>query len=130
MNGPKLTPTSLRKDMNQFNTLHGKEQNEPPRDWNSQPPESHFKYRTSPTNTSPVVSYIMGRPNHHAIDNGDVGVYPSEFPVEFNSESVPDPETRNGHKADACIICGLKFLSPSLRRKINNFNALHGEEPN
>ena len=35
----------------------------------------------------------MGRLNHHAIDNGDVKVYPSEFPVELNSKSVPDPDT-------------------------------------
>ena len=35
----------------------------------------------------------MGRLNHHSIDNGDVEVHPSEFPVEFNSESVPDPDT-------------------------------------
>ena len=35
----------------------------------------------------------MGRLNHHVIDNGDVEVHPSEFPVDFKSESVPDPET-------------------------------------
>ena len=35
-----------------------------------------------------------------------------------------------GHKADACIICGPKFIPPSLRRNINQFNALHGNEPN
>ena len=34
------------------------------------------------------------------------------------------------HKADACIIRGPKFLSPSLRRNINQFNTLHGDEPN
>ena len=31
------------------------------------------------------------------------------------------------HKADACIIRGPKFLLPSLRRKMNQFNALHGQ---
>ena len=35
----------------------------------------------------------MGRLNHHAIDNGDVDVHPSEFPFEYNSESVPDTDT-------------------------------------
>ena len=35
----------------------------------------------------------MGRLNHHAIDNGDVEVHTPEFPVKFNSESVPDPGT-------------------------------------
>ena len=43
--------------------------------------------------TSHVVSAIMGRLNHHVIHNGDVEVHPSEFPVEFNSESIPDPDT-------------------------------------
>ena len=35
----------------------------------------------------------MGRLNHHAIDNGDVEVYPSDFTVEFNSKYVPDLDT-------------------------------------
>ena len=35
----------------------------------------------------------MGRLNHHAIDNGDVKVPISEFPVELNLESVPYPNT-------------------------------------
>ena len=35
----------------------------------------------------------MVRLNHHTIDHVDVEVYPSEFPVESNSESVPDLET-------------------------------------
>ena len=34
-----------------------------------------------------------------------------------------------GHKADECIIPGPKSLSPSLRRKMNQFNALHTDEP-
>ena len=34
---------------------------------------------------------------------------------------------RIGHKADSCIIRGPKFLPPSLRRKTNQFNALHGD---
>ena len=36
---------------------------------------------------------------------------------------------RIGHKDDACIIRGPRFLPPSLRRKMNQFNALHGDEP-
>ena len=35
----------------------------------------------------------MGRLNYHSIDNGYVKFHNSEFPVEFNSESVPDPDT-------------------------------------
>ena len=35
----------------------------------------------------------MGRLNHHSIDNVDVKVHPSEFPVESNSELVPYQDT-------------------------------------
>ena len=35
----------------------------------------------------------MGKLNHRAINNGDVNIPTSEFPVESNSESVPDPDT-------------------------------------
>ena len=31
----------------------------------------------------------MGRLNHHAVDNGDVEVYPSYYPLESTSEYVP-----------------------------------------
>ena len=79
--------------MNQFNVLHGDEAIEPPIDWNSQLPEAHFKSSISPTKTSIVVSGIMGRLNHHAIDTGEVEVSPSYFPVKYNSESVPYPDT-------------------------------------
>ena len=48
---------------------------------------------TSPPKTSPVVSAIVGILNHHAIDNGDVEVHPSDFPFGSNSESVPYPDT-------------------------------------
>ena len=89
---PKLLPPSLIKKY-QFNFLYGEEPNEPHRECTSQSPTSHFKYRTSPPKTSPVVSAIMRRLNHRDIDNVDGEVYPSEFPVEFNSESVPDPYT-------------------------------------
>ena len=77
--------------MNKFNNLHGEEPTDTPREWNSQPLASHFKSRTYSPKNSPVVSAIMGRMNHYAIDNGDVEGKPSEFPVELNYESVPDP---------------------------------------
>ena len=79
--------------MNQFNALRSEEPNGPPIECNSQPPASHFKSRTSPSNKSPVYSTIMGILNHQAVDNGGVEVYLSEFPVEFDSESVPDLDT-------------------------------------
>ena len=33
----------------------------------------------------------MERLNNHTIDIGDVNGHTSDFPVEFNYESVPDP---------------------------------------
>ena len=35
-----------------------------------------------------------------------------------------------GHKSDACIIHGPKYLPPSHRKKMNQFNALHVNELN
>ena len=84
---------SLRRNINQFNTIHGDKSKEPPRERNSQPPAAHFKSRASPSKTNPLISAIMGRLNHHAIDNGYVRITTSEFPVESDSESVPDPDT-------------------------------------
>ena len=91
--GPKFLPPSLKINMNQFNVLHGEEPNEPPREWNIQPPEASFKSSTSTPKTSPLVSAIMGRLNHHAIDKGNVEVHPSYFSVESNYESIPYPDT-------------------------------------
>ena len=79
--------------MNQLNALHCDEPTDPPRECNIYPLEAHFKPRTSPPKTSPVVSDIMGRINHHAIDNGYVEVHPSDFRIEPNSEYVSDPDT-------------------------------------
>ena len=71
----KLLPPSLRINMNQFNSLHGDEPTDPPRECNSHPPAYHFKYNTSLLKTSPVVSAITGRLNHYTIDNGDFEVH-------------------------------------------------------
>ena len=79
--------------MNQFNALHDDEPKEPPIKWNSQPPAAHFKFRSSPSRTNPVISAIMGKLNHHVIENGDFKIPTSDFPVESNYDSVPDPDT-------------------------------------
>ena len=76
--------------MNQFNALHGDKLKELPREWNSQPPAAHFKSRSSTSRTNTVLSAIMGKMNHHAIDNGDIT---SDDPVESSYDSVPYPET-------------------------------------
>ena len=88
--GPKCLPPSLRRNMNQFNTLHGDEPKDPPREWNSQPTEDHFKSRSSLSRTNPVVSAIMGKLNNCAIDNGDITSY---VPVESSYDSFPYPDT-------------------------------------
>ena len=88
--GPKFLPPSFRRNMNQFNALHGDEPKDPPREWNSQPPAANLKSRFSPSRTNPVVSAIMGKLNHHAIDNGDIT---SDVPVGSSYDSVPDPYT-------------------------------------
>ena len=56
--------------------LWEEEQNETPRECNSQPTASQFKSSTSPTKIIPVVSAITGRLNHHTIDIDDVEVHP------------------------------------------------------
>ena len=76
--------------MNQLNALNGDKTKEPPIEWNIQPPSVHFKSRSSPSRTNPVVSAIMGKLNHNAIYNGDIT---SDVPVESNYDSVPDPDT-------------------------------------
>ena len=91
--GPKFLPPCLRRKMNNFNTLSGEEPKEPPREWNSQPPEDHFKSRTSTSRTNPVILAIMGKLNHNSIDNGDVNIPNSDVPVESNYDSVPDIDT-------------------------------------
>ena len=78
--------------MNKFNALHGDEPKEPPRECNSQPPAAHLKSRSSPSITNPVISAIMGKINHRAIDNGDVKVPTSDFPVKFISLALRSEE--------------------------------------
>ena len=77
----KCLPPSLRRNMNQFNSLNGEDPNEQPKDCSIQPQAPHCKPNTSTPNTIPVVSAITRIFNHHAIDNRDVKVHTSDFPV-------------------------------------------------
>ena len=79
--------------MNQFKSLRGDEISDPPIECNIQPPEVYFKSFISPPKTIPVVLAIIWIRNHLSVDNVDVDVYPSEYPFESTSESVPDPDT-------------------------------------
>ena len=91
--GTKFLPPSLRRNMNQFNVLHGDKPKEPPREWNRQPPADHFKSRSSLSRTNSVISAIMDKLNHNSIDHGDVKITTTEVPVDSNYESFPDPYT-------------------------------------
>ena len=72
MCGPYFLPQIMRINMNQLNALHGYKPTEKSIEWNIQPPEVHFKSLKNPPQTSPVVSTIVGRLNHNAVDNDDV----------------------------------------------------------
>ena len=39
-----------------------------------------------------MISATMGILNNHTLDNVDVEVYPSDYPSEYNSASVPDTD--------------------------------------
>ena len=86
--------------MNQFDVLNGKEPTDTPKEWNNQPTAAYFKPSTYPPKTGTVVSDIMGRLNHHVIDNGDIDVHPSGFPFESNSEFVTDTKTNMNKSID------------------------------
>ena len=91
INGTKFLPPSPRNKINQSNELRVNETTEPLRYWKSQPPEVHFKYCIPPPNTSPLVSDITGRLNHHAVDNGDLDIYPTDYALKYGYDSVPEP---------------------------------------
>ena len=78
--------------MNQFKEIHDEKPIEPPGEWNNQHSAVHFKSHTYPSKTSPVVSTLMMRLNHHEIDNGDVEVYNSDHALESTSDSVTYPD--------------------------------------
>ena len=60
--GPKLLQPIIRRDMNQYKSLHGDETTHPTIECNNQPPVAHLKS---------IVSSIMWILNHHKNDNGD-----------------------------------------------------------
>ena len=79
--------------MNEINALNGDKPTDSSRQWNMQPPPVNLKYRTYTPKTTPVVLDIMGRLNHHVIDNGNVEVHPSEYPFEYTYGYVTDMDT-------------------------------------
>ena len=82
--GPNFLLTGFRINMNQLNTLHGDEKrSKKPTFWSSIE-ILYLSYKISP-----LISGIMGVLNHNDVDNGDVEVYCSEYPLEYTSDSVP-----------------------------------------
>ena len=67
--------------MNQLNRLRGDEPTDPPIDCKIQPLAVQLKSRTYPPNKSPIFLAVMGILNHHVVHNGDVEVYPSNYPI-------------------------------------------------
>ena len=48
--------------------------------------------------------------NHHSVDNGDVEVYPSDYPSKYTSSSLPDPDN-----TPICSATSYQFGFVSLR---------------
>ena len=88
----KMFSLILRRNMNQFNELHGDKPDKPPSEWDNQTTPVDFKPLPSDPNTSPVVSNIMVRINNHAVDDVNVEVYPSYYLLEYPHESIPHPD--------------------------------------
>ena len=60
-------------------------------------------------------------------NDGAANIHPVIAALRMIQKSISECCGIIGHKADAYIIRGPKFLPPILRGKMNQFNALHGE---
>ena len=78
-------------------------------------------------NTSDQKSYYFG--SSSSINKDTEFFQPVIAALHMRQKSFWKCCGRIGNKADAYIICGPKFLPPSLIRKMNKCNSLHGEEP-
>ena len=84
---------------------------------------------------SPTKLTTSGQRYHHlspsySINNDVATLQPVIVALRMRQKSIYECFERIGQKSDACIIRGPKFLPPSLRRKTNQFSALHGDETN
>ena len=82
----------------------------------------------------PTSLTTSGQRFHHFIpsysrNNYAATLQPIIVDLRTRHKSIFECCGRIGHKSDACIISGPSFLPPSLRRKMNQFNAIHGEKP-
>ena len=65
-----------------------------------------------------------------SIKNDTSSPHPFIADIRTIQKSIHECCGRIGHKADAYIIRGKKFLPPSIIININQFNGLHAHEPN
>ena len=73
--------------------------------------------------------------SHHfgplsSTNNDTASIQPFISSLLMRHNAICECCRRIGQKADACIVRSPKFTPTSLKRKMNQFNDLHGEEPN
>ena len=90
-------------------------------------------YRYLVMSGAPTTLTTSGQQSHHfcpssSINNDAATIQPVIANLRMRQKSICECCGIIGHKSDACIIRGPKSLLPSIRRKMNLFNALHGEE--
>ena len=94
----------------------------------------HGIYRYLEMIGAPTTLTNSGHSSHHfgpsSSSNNDAATIQSVISaLRMRQKIICECCGRIGHKANACIIRGSKFLPSSLRIKMNKFNALHGGEP-
>ena len=78
----------------------------------------------------PTILTTSGQCSHHfspsSSSNNDAStLHPVIASLRMRQKIICECCGRIGHKSDVCIIRGPKFLPPSIRRKMNKFNALN-----
>ena len=93
----------------------------------------HGIYRYLDTIGAPTLLNTSGQSSHHFIpsyyiNTDTASLQPVIVALQTIHKSICECCGRIGHKSDAYIICGSIFIPPSIRRKTNNLNTLHGDE--
>ena len=83
---------------------------------------------------APTTLTNSGHRSHHfgpsyPSNNDASTLQPVIADLRTRQKSICECCGRIGHKDDACIIRGPRFLPPSLRRNMNQLNAMHGDKP-
>ena len=94
----------------------------------------HGIYRYLEMIGAPTKLTTSGHCSHHfgsssSSNNDATTLQPVIEALRMRQEIICECCGRIGHKAGACIIRCPKFLPPSLRRNMNQFNAIHGDKP-